>query len=141
MRLIAVSVKLSNVDFTIKPVRLSLQFNAMEQLKAHLGEPTLSTEQKLLVLVGLPVLYAVGLTVYRLYLHPLAKFPGPKLAAATKWYEFYHDIIKGQGGQYFVRVIEMHDEYGKNPQPLPMCYLSRVANLKTCRANCQSQPR
>lgn len=31
---------------------------------------------------------------YRLYMSPIAKFPGPKIAAATWLYQFYYDVIK-----------------------------------------------
>ncbi|KAE8356302.1 cytochrome P450 [Aspergillus coremiiformis] len=55
-------------------------------------------------------LYVVTGTIYRLYYHPLARFPGPKLAAATHWYEFFHDVIKQ--GQFIWRIREMHEKYG-----------------------------
>ncbi|KAL2011465.1 hypothetical protein VTN00DRAFT_4183 [Thermoascus crustaceus] len=50
------------------------------------------------------------LIFYRLFLHPLAKFPGPKLAAVTTWYEFYYDAIKS--GQYTFEIRRMHEKYG-----------------------------
>ncbi|KAK6598717.1 cytochrome P450 [Botrytis cinerea] len=55
------------------------------------------------------VCYITVLSVYRLFLHPLAKFPGLKLAALTKWYEFYFDLLKGHGGP-IVRInpFELH---------------------------------
>ena len=57
-------------------------------------------------------LYGLGLVIYRLYLHPLARFPGPKLAAATKWWEFYMDVLKDAGGTYAWRIDQMHEDYG-----------------------------
>lgn len=66
--------------------------------------------QNLLIFVGLVVSYYVAVGLYRLFLSPLAKFPGPKLAALTLWYEYYYDII--QPGQYLWKVEEMHKKYG-----------------------------
>jgi len=55
-------------------------------------------------------LYLAALAVYRLYLHPLAKFPGPKLAAVTSWYEAYYEIALT--GQYWKQISLLHDQYG-----------------------------
>lgn len=54
--------------------------------------------------------YLASLVFYRLLLHPLAKFPGPKLAAVTRYYEGYHDVVRN--GQYTFRIAEMHQQYG-----------------------------
>ncbi|OAG02462.1 cytochrome P450 [Paraphaeosphaeria sporulosa] len=54
--------------------------------------------------------YWAGLVLYRLFLHPLAKFPGPRLAAITPWYEAYYEIIRN--GQYSKKISQLHDQYG-----------------------------
>lgn len=59
------------------------------------------------------LLYSVLLAVNRLLLHPLASFPGPKIAALTKWYEFYFDVLKRHGGQYAFEIKRLHEIYGK----------------------------
>lgn len=69
------------------------------------------------------LLYFASLLVYRLFLHPLAKFPGPKLAAITRYYEGYYDVV--QNGQYTFRIAEMHKQYG---------------NLSTSRHSTARQP-
>jgi hypothetical protein len=60
---------------------------------------------------SLGTLYLISKAIYNLYLHPLAQFPGPPLAASTKLYEFYFDVIKG--GQFFYEIQRMHTMYGK----------------------------
>lgn len=48
---------------------------------------------------------------HRIFLHPLARYPGPKLAAVTRWYEGYYDVI--QNGQYTFKIKELHQIYGE----------------------------
>lgn len=65
----------------------------------------------IVLLVGAFSAYVVGLYLYRLSpLHPLAKFPGPKLAAVTSWYEAYYEIALN--GQYSKKISQLHDKYG-----------------------------
>ncbi|KAF3396439.1 Trichodiene oxygenase [Penicillium rolfsii] len=59
---------------------------------------------------GLCVAYIVALSIWRLYFHPLAGFPGPRLAALTLWYECYFDVFLG--GQYFKEIDRLHLRYG-----------------------------
>ena len=56
------------------------------------------------------VLYVLLLYTYRLTLHPLAKYPGPRVAAVTLWYEFYYDFF--HRGNYIFRIRDMHAKYG-----------------------------
>ena len=62
--------------------------------------------------VVLYFVYFVVLVVYRLFLSPLSKFPGPKLAAATYLYEGYYDVIKR--GKYTFKIKELHAQYGQS---------------------------
>jgi len=56
--------------------------------------------------------YVIGTIIYNLYFHPLAKFPGPRLAAASHFYEAYYDLIHNGGAQYASKVRQMHAQYG-----------------------------
>lgn len=68
-----------------------------------------SRETCLLALVFI-CLHFISVALYRLWFSPLAKFPGPKLAALTFWVEFYHDVVRR--GQYTFEIIKMHEKYG-----------------------------
>ncbi len=56
-------------------------------------------------------LYGLGLASYRLFFSPLAKFPGPKLAALTRKYELYYEAV--QNYEYLWKIKKLHQQYGR----------------------------
>ena len=64
-----------------------------------------------LLILGLGCVYFLLKGLYRLYFHPLRRFPGPRLAAITHGYEFYHDVVRH--GMYIWEIEKMHQKYGR----------------------------
>ncbi|KAK7935352.1 hypothetical protein PG985_000847 [Apiospora marii] len=77
---------------------------------AHLILLPASLLSTVLLLLAAFVIYTVYLVIYRTYFSPLSKFPGPKIAAASFWYEFYYDYWCN--GQYIFEIERMHKKYG-----------------------------
>lgn len=82
-----------------------LDSRAMDAFYSH------SFASSALLIAVLSLLYTVWLAFSRLYLSPIAKFPGPKLAAVTLWYQFYYDVF--HKGQYTWEIERMHEKYGE----------------------------
>ncbi|KAJ6105576.1 hypothetical protein N7512_009093 [Penicillium capsulatum] len=61
-------------------------------------------------LLGSVVAYLLAMIVYRLYIHPLSKIPGPRLAAVTGLYEIY--FAAWEAGSFEYQIQRMHEEYG-----------------------------
>lgn len=57
------------------------------------------------------VLYRLLKVVYNLQSNPLARFPGPRLAAASHLYEFYWSIVRD--GEFTWQIERIHKRYGK----------------------------
>lgn len=68
----------------------------------------LSQLSLLLPLVGVAT-YAL-LIIYRIFFHPLRHIPGPKLGAASLWYELYFDVVLE--GRYQFHIQQLHKQYG-----------------------------
>ncbi|KAB8067762.1 cytochrome P450 [Aspergillus leporis] len=60
-------------------------------------------------LVGIALVHRIGIIIYRLYFHPLAKFPGPRSLAASS---FPHGYYNWTQGTWYRRVLDLHRCYG-----------------------------
>ncbi|KAF4761614.1 hypothetical protein N7455_002375 [Penicillium solitum] len=65
--------------------------------------------------------YLLWTVIYNLYLSPLSKFPGPKLAACTNLQNLYWTST----GQYHYKLKELHDKYGDVVRTAPMSLVYR----------------
>ncbi|OTB01690.1 hypothetical protein M426DRAFT_75079 [Hypoxylon sp. CI-4A] len=65
---------------------------------------------KLIWFAVLATFYSLGIALYRLFWSPLARIPGPRLAALTYWYECYYDLF--QPAQYVFKIKDLHRKYG-----------------------------
>ncbi|KOS20489.1 Trichodiene oxygenase [Escovopsis weberi] len=104
-----------NAEPSMAPSPLLLYWRALslptERLLGEDGGLRMSFTDVLLGTTAVFLAYSfVVLPVYRVFFSPLAKFPGPWLAAATSWYEFYYDIVRH--GDYVHEIDRMHDKYG-----------------------------
>ncbi|KAJ5791538.1 uncharacterized protein N7518_008549 [Penicillium psychrosexuale] len=57
------------------------------------------------------IAYWISVYIYRVTLHPLAKFPGPKLTGATFWYEFYYNLFPHKL-RFLWKIEDLHNQYG-----------------------------
>ena len=73
--------------------------------------------------------------VYRLWFHPLARFPGPKLAALTTWYEGYYDCLQYKG-RFTFKLGDLHEKYGTTFHILEM-----VADSNMAADSCSARPK
>lgn len=56
------------------------------------------------------VVYLAGLAVYNLYFHPLAKYPGPRWAAVTRFWMIYLEVVQGES--LGTKLFDLHALYG-----------------------------
>ncbi|KAF9444561.1 cytochrome P450 [Macrolepiota fuliginosa MF-IS2] len=73
----------------------------------HCGPAFWELARSLIIGCGICVVFLVS---YRLFLHPLSRFPGPCLAAATNYYAAYYDLWI-EGGQV-EQLEKLHRIYG-----------------------------
>ena len=59
-----------------------------------------------LILTAALAVYITWTAFYRRFLHPLAKVPGPTLAAVTKLYQSYYNH------RYYLQIEKLHKKYG-----------------------------
>lgn len=94
--------------------------------------------QQALIDLGLAiVVYLALLIIYRLYFHPLSKFPGPRWAAITDYWELYQDYFRGESGRLFIELDSIHEKYGEKDyfKTIPAAYSRLIGPIVRIRPN------
>lgn len=89
--------------FPAKPhISQTMAVNAGHLLRATVSSPAL-------IALGIfPFIWFLAFVVYQLYIHPLAKHPGPLLGRITRLYDLYH----AYKGDKHILLYHLHQEYG-----------------------------
>lgn len=83
---------------------------------SEVGLNVLLSAKSMAILFGIWFAYRVAIALYNISpLHPLYRFPGPKLAAMGFFYEGYYDWILV--GRYGHEIRRMHEVYGTKLSP------------------------
>lgn len=93
--------------------------------KEALQDPSSKRKKKLLTKSQWIAIHLV-LAAYNVYLHPLRRYPGPKLAAASQLLDVYH-VLRGDNCKW---TAELHGKYGTVVRvgPNELSYISPSAN-------------
>lgn len=102
-------------------------------------EIAMAVLQIFVTIVLLVALLTIRSAIRRLFFHPLAHIPGPRLAALTWWYEFYFDAI--QPGRYVFKIQELHKRYGKPDRCARAVHSAAFTDLPTLQDQSSGSPR
>jgi hypothetical protein len=80
----------------------------------------------LITAVGL-LSYALVRVIYNVFFHPLARFPGPRGAACTRWWLAYMEV--GRGVSLSTLRVELHQKYGTVSLIAPLIAVLTLAKV------------
>ena len=90
-----------------------------------------------LILSAAPLVCLLGFVFYQLYLHPLAKYPGPLVGRVTPLYDLYH----AYKGDKHVLLYQLHQKYGRfvrfTPNTLSINDPAALKSIYGHTANCR----
>jgi hypothetical protein len=72
----------------------------------------MTTQSTLAYFITAIGVWLISVVVYRRFFHPLAKIPGPFLAAVTHFYIVKFNLFSGRS-QFYLQVERLHQQYGK----------------------------
>jgi hypothetical protein len=72
--------------------------------------PSLTATSVIQLLAITFTVWSIAVGIYRVFFHPLAKLPGPKLAGLTYLYRFKYNVL--DHGKFYLQIEKLHQKYG-----------------------------